>query len=76
MPNVAVGVPRARNTKRGSGRREALWQRLLNITMYDEAKADRLIEHERNELKRKGQREATVEDLMEWAIGHWERDNA
>ena len=44
--------------------------------MYDEAKIDRLIEFERDELKRKGAHEATLEDLMERAIGRWERDKA
>jgi hypothetical protein len=44
--------------------------------LYDEAKIDRLIEFERDELKRKGQREEAVEDLMERAIGRFERDNA
>jgi hypothetical protein len=42
---------------------------------YDEAKIDRLIEFERAELKRKGEREATVEDLMERALERWEREN-
>jgi hypothetical protein len=44
--------------------------------LYDEAKIDRLIELERDELTRKGRREETVEDLMERAIERWERDNA
>jgi hypothetical protein len=43
--------------------------------MYDEAKIDRLIEFERSELKRMGEGDTTVEDLMERAIGRWERDN-
>jgi hypothetical protein len=42
---------------------------------YDEAKIDRLIHFERDELKRKGGSEATVEDLMERAIERWEREN-
>jgi len=42
---------------------------------YEEAKIDRVIDFERNELKRKGEREATVENLMERAIGRWEREN-
>jgi hypothetical protein len=44
--------------------------------MYHEAKIDRLIEFERDELKRKGGRAATVEELTERAIGRWERDKA
>jgi hypothetical protein len=42
---------------------------------YDEAKIDRLIEIESSELKRKGEPDATLEDLMERAIERWEREN-
>ena len=70
-----VGISRARK-KRGSPRREALRQRLRNITLYNEAKSDRLVDFERDELKRKGRPDETVEDLMERAIGRWERENA
>lgn len=69
-----VGVRRARE-KRGSARGATLRQNLRMKVMYDEAKIDRLIEFEREELKRKGQRETPVEDLMERAISRWERDN-
>ena|ERR1035438_5119993 len=58
-----------------SGQRETLRQNLRIKVTYDEAKIDRLIQFERDELKRKGEREATVEDLMERAIERWERDN-
>jgi hypothetical protein len=44
--------------------------------MYDEAKIERLIEFERDELKRKGRPEEVLEDLMQRAIARWERDNA
>jgi hypothetical protein len=58
-----------------SARREALRQNLRIKVTYDEAKIDRLIEIEGSELKRKGQPDATVEDLMERAIERWEREN-
>jgi hypothetical protein len=58
-----------------SGQAEALRQRLRLPTMYDEAKIDRLIQFERDEQKRKGEREAAVENLMERAIERLERDN-
>lgn len=76
---VAATTVRAMLTKKRrpqSNRRVALRQNLRVKVLYDEAKIDRLIEFERDELKRKGQREKTVEDLMERAIGRWERDNA
>ena len=53
----------------------ALRQKLRGPFGYDEAKIDRVIEFERDELKRKGEREATVEQLMERALGRWEREN-
>ncbi len=56
-------------------RREALRQNLRIKVTHDEEKIDRLIEIERSELKRKGQLDATVEDLMERAIERWEREN-
>jgi hypothetical protein len=58
-----------------SARRERLRQRLRVITLHDEAKIDRLIAFERDELKRKKLPEDTVEGLMERALGRWERDN-
>jgi hypothetical protein len=58
-----------------SARREALRQNLRIKVTYDEAKIDRLIEIESSELKRKGEPDATVEDLMERAIERWEREN-
>jgi hypothetical protein len=59
-----------------SGRREALRQNLRLKVMYDEAKIDRLIELERDELRRKGRHAEALEDLMERAIARWESDNA
>jgi hypothetical protein len=56
-------------------RREGLRQNLRIKVMYDEAKIDRLIEFERSELKRMGESDTTLEDLMERAIARWERDN-
>jgi hypothetical protein len=44
--------------------------------MYDEAKLARLVDFERDELKRIGRPEETVQALMERAIERWERDNA
>ena len=54
----------------------ALRQNLRLKGMYDEAKIDRLIDFEREELKRKGLPEETLESLMERAIARWERENA
>jgi hypothetical protein len=45
------------------------------ITLHDEAKIDRLIAFERDELRRKKLPEDTVEGLLERALGRWERDN-
>ena len=73
---AVVGVRRARKKRSRSARRAELRQDLRRKVLYDEAKIDRLIEFERDELKRKGQREEAVEDLMERAIGRFERDNA
>jgi hypothetical protein len=72
---VAVAFAVRRSRSRDS-RREALKQRLRNITFHDQAKTNRLIEFEREELKRKGRPEEAVEDLMQRAIERWERDNA
>ena len=63
-------------SRRRASRREALNQRLRNITFHDHAKASRLIEFERTELKRKGRPEESLECLMQRAIERWERDNA
>jgi hypothetical protein len=60
---------------KASARQEGLRQRLRIITLHDEAKIDRLIAFERDELKRKRLPESTVEGLMERALGRWERDN-
>jgi len=68
-----LGSPRNRGR---SARGEALMQRLRQITIYDEAKIERLIRLERDELKRKGNAEETLDDLMERAVARWERDNA
>src|SRR5579871_6618257 len=75
---VAGGVRIVSRRKRlpESRRREELRQDLRRKVLYDEAKIDRLIEFERDELKRKGQPEETIEDLMGRAIERWERDNA
>jgi hypothetical protein len=69
-----VGVIRSRKGRRTS-RRQALKQRLRNITIHDQAKTDRLIEFERTELIRKGRAKEDLDDLMERAIERWERDN-
>jgi hypothetical protein len=69
---IGIGVSRRRN----SSRLKAFEQRLRNITFHDQAKADRLIAFERDELKRKGRPEEPLEALMERAIQRWERDNA
>jgi hypothetical protein len=58
-----------------SARRESLRQQLRVITLHDEAKIDRLIAFERDELRRKRLPEDTVEGLLERALGRWERDN-
>jgi len=58
-----------------SARRESLRQQLRVITLHDEAKIDRLIAFERDELRRKKLPEETVEALLERALGRWERDN-
>jgi cation transport regulator ChaC len=73
---VAAGVAFAIRSRHKASRREALKQRLRNITFHDQAKANRLIEFERTELKRKGRPEESMEDLMQRAIKRWERDNA
>jgi hypothetical protein len=73
---ATVRVMLTRKRRSQSGRRAALRQDLRRKVLYDEAKIDRLIEFEREELARKGQREEAVEDLMERAIARWERDNA
>jgi len=70
-----VLINRAR-TKAKSRRGEALRKNLRLKVMYDEAKIDRLIEFEADELKRKHRPMEPVESLMERAIARWERDNA
>ena len=72
---VAAYVIRARK-RASSPRGEALRQRLRHITLYDEAKANRLVDFERTELKRKGLPDESLESLMGRAIERWERDNA
>lgn len=72
---VIAGVRRSRRKQPQPSRWAALRQDLRRKVLYDEAKIDRLIELERDELTRKGRREETVEDLMERAIERWERDN-
>jgi hypothetical protein len=75
-PPQPASVPQLRKLKDRPGPRcEALRQNLRIKVTYDEAKIDRLIHFERDELKRKGGSEATVEDLMERAIERWEREN-
>lgn len=74
---AAVRVLFRRNkAPRSNPRSDALRQNLRTKVLYDEAKIDRLIDFEREELKRKGQRPEAVEELMEKAIRRWERDNA
>ena len=60
---VIAGVRRSRKKQPQSSRWAALRQDLRRKVLYDEAKIDRLIELERDELTRKGRREETVEDL-------------
>ena len=67
-----VGIIRSRST---SSKREGLKRRLLNITIHDQAKTDRLIEFERTELIRKRRPKENLDDLMKRAIQRWERDN-
>ena len=74
--SVAVGIAAVFHSRRKASRREALQQRLRNITFHDQAKASRLIEFERTELKRKGRPNEALEDLMQRAVERWERDNA
>lgn len=62
--------------KKKSAHLEALRQRLRHITLYDEAKIERLIGFERDELKRKGHPQESLDRLMTRAIERWERDNA
>ena len=71
---AVVGVSVAR--KHRAARRQSLRQNLRLKLLYDEAKIDRLIDFERNELKRKGRTQESVESLMERAIARWERENA
>jgi hypothetical protein len=77
---AAAVVTRADAASPGTGepegaRREALRRNLRLKLMYDETKIDRVIEYERTELKRRGEREISLEDLMKRAIERWERDN-
>jgi len=53
-----------------------LRQNLRVKVLYDEAKIDRLVEFERAELARKGQKPADIETLLMAAIERWERDNS
>lgn len=73
---VTVTLVLRSRKKQKSSQREALRQRLRLITIYDEAKIERLIEFERDELKRKGRPPESIESLMTRAIERWERDNA
>ena len=74
-PSAPQENARSRATGPDVERRATLRQKLGAITMNDVAKIDRLIELERSELSRKGEAEVGVEDLMERAIGRWEREN-
>lgn len=64
------------------GRREKLnrvaqlRQNLRVKVFYDEAKIDRLVEFERDERVRKGQKPADLETLLMAAIERWESDNS
>lgn len=66
-----------RPAKRGQPSRIAeLRQNLRVKVFYDEAKIDRLVEFERDERARKGQKPANVETLLMAAIERWEGDNS
>ena len=66
-----------KRTKRGQQNRVAeLRQNLRVKVFYDEAKIDRLVEFERDERVRKGQKPADIETLLMAAIERWERDNS
>jgi hypothetical protein len=56
-------------------REEALMRRVRGIAFGDGAKVSRLIEFERNKLRREGRSEEPVASLMERAIERWEQDN-
>jgi hypothetical protein len=53
-----------------------LRQNLRVKVFYDEAKIDRLVEFERDERVRKGQKPADMETLLMAAVERWERDNS
>jgi hypothetical protein len=66
-----------KRTKPGQPNRVAeLRQNLRVKVFYDEAKIDRLVEFERDERIRKGQKAADIETLLMSAIERWERDNS
>jgi len=73
---AGTGILLSTNRRRKHSRRNQLKQRLRNITFHDQAKDDRLVSFEREELKRKGRPEESIEDRMERAVSRWERDNA
>jgi hypothetical protein len=58
-----------------SARLTSLRQSLLVKVMYDEAQLNRLIDREREELKRSGAPDEPMEDLIARANERWERDN-
>ena len=63
--------------KRGQQNRIAeLRQNLRVKVFYDEAKIDRLVDFERGEQARKGQKPEDMETLLIAAIERWERDNS
>lgn len=72
---IVVLAVRKRRPKGPSKREESLRQDLRRKVLYDEGKIDRLIDFERAELAGRGQRDTSVEVLMERAIARWERDN-
>jgi hypothetical protein len=70
-----VRPAKPRITESRASHEDALRQNLRLKVMYDEAKIDRMIEFERDELRRKGHPEEELESLMERAIGRWEQNN-
>jgi hypothetical protein len=70
-PPVPVPNPKALS----DARLAELMQTLRVMVFHDEAKMDRLIEFEREELKRKGRPEEPLEHLIERAIARLRVDN-
>jgi hypothetical protein len=74
---LSKATGKKRPAKRGQPNRIAeLRQNLRVKVFYDEAKIDRLVEFERDDRARKGQKTADIETLLVAAIERWERDNS